>query len=104
LVCEESYEAGINYGTQTLIGWQTNGYGVNDANGVQQSSCAGERQGVGCMHQQYLDLLDNGIGNGATFIEVWPGDASTYSSLIGTASSQLTAMLTTACQYDNGEP
>jgi len=106
LVCEENYETGVNYGTQTLIGWQTNGYGVNDAQGIQQSSCAGERQGGGCPLSEYLDMLDNGIRNGATFVEVWPGDASHYSSLVGTAASQLTSatIMTTTCQYETGEP
>jgi len=70
IVCNENTSAG------TLIGWQTNNYGNSNNNPA--STCGAENDKTAACQPpaRYKAMLDNGIGNGATFLEVWSTDAA----------------------------
>jgi len=71
--------------------------------GVQEAQCGAERAALACSPSLYLDFLNSGIANGATFLEVWPGDAGQYSSSIATAHGHLVSNGSVHCQYPNGD-
>ena len=62
-----------------IVGWQTNQYRGLDGSGCEADNVAAAKP---CTASSYQAILENGIRNGARYIEVWPSNAEQFSAVI----------------------
>jgi hypothetical protein len=82
LVCEAADGVAVPAGSTniynpTLIAWQTN----TSYQGA--AGCGKPGASVSCTGSEYQGLVENGIDNGATYIEIWPEDVENFNGSNG---------------------